>query len=804
MPIQPLGTAQATRKDPTRVLEEIKRLALEQLGGLPGSLYPAVERALEAAANSNMDPRASQVLYQNQAALWVLKQHHAAHVMRFRQNVGSGFDSFRPQGGRARRELPLGLVDEGQLDLHLAGQTLVQVFEKIHAEPLEAMAGRLKVLSAVLGLEPPENPVGPERLVSSFVDTLSGEQVPEALRGQLFRQYEQELAKVLGNLYEQVNTLLASSGYGTAVPGTQAPAPRPEVPPVSHHELVEPRFPSAPADATGPAGPGWSGADAAGGHGPAGGAGVGPGASGAVAPGHGNAAGDQRGASAAGAPGGGDAAAPQQPGFDSAPGASAPTPAELVELRNMLHAWREGVLRGAAGPMPAPGQVPQPVSAVRREMRVDEVVSVASLLQAEPSDVFARALAGSGRLAGVIREQLSDGSRRLGLDPEGIRFSLDEEDAIDLVALLFDSLFQSHQLQDRARRLYARLVLPIVKVALTDQDMFVRPAHPARRLIDAITEACAGNRGETSQERELLDRAAAVSQRVVAEYNEDLAIFETAHAELDALLQQQRRRIELQAERAAKATYGRERLNLARDQADTMLATRLAAPPLSHAVADFLMTSWRHHLVQVLLREGADSPRLTEAKALGDAIVAADRVAAEARGGELARRLLALEPAIVACLASSGLDHTAAEHGLAVLVKGLVYPDAPRKLYEAPTSDTSDEEEDEKGLWLAGGTDTLRFDPAVADRMRDLEVGEWLQLTDLDGETSAVKVAWASPLTSRRLLVNRRGVRVLVASAEELAVLSAAGRLQLGCEPTPFEQAMQHVRGQLDRAVGHH
>src|SRR5690606_34273851 len=145
---------------------------------------------------------------------------------------------------------------------------------------------------------------------------------------------------------------------------------------------------------------------------------------------------------------------------------------------------------------------------------------------------------------------------------------------------------------------------------------------------------------------------------------------------------------------------------------------------------------------------------------------------AEARGGELARRLLALEPAIVACLASSGLDHTAAEHGLAVLVKGLVYPDAPRKLYEAPTSDTSDEEEDEKGLWLAGGTDTLRFDPAVADRMRDLEVGEWLQLTDLDGETSAVKVAWASPLTSRRLLVNRRGVRVLVASAEELAVLS--------------------------------
>src|SRR5690606_8335125 len=143
----------------------------------------------------------------------------------------------------------------------------------------------------------------------------------------------------------------------------------------------------------------------------------------------------------------------REPGVDTVPAPAAPTPAELVELRSMLHAWREGVLRGTAGPMHAPGQPAQPAATTRREMRVDEVVSVASLLQAEPSDVFARALAGSGRLAGVIREQLSDGSRRLGLDPEGIRFSLDEEDAIDLVALLFDSLFQSHQLQDRARRL---------------------------------------------------------------------------------------------------------------------------------------------------------------------------------------------------------------------------------------------------------------------------------------------------------------------------------------------------------------
>ncbi len=731
-----------------RVLEEVKRLALELLGGLPATLYPDIEEALKTAVHDDDGRDAPQLLYQNQAALWVLRQHQSAHVMRYRQNVGQGFDEFRALRIRNRGELPLGLIDESQIDFHLAGQNLAESLGHRFKAMLEQLRGRLQVVTTVLGLPPIPNPVGPTRLADAFVETFTDEQIPAALRALLFGHYERELGKVLGEFYAQVNELLARSGFGGSV--EQPPAA-----PTMRRPIPSPA-PTGPTDSPY--------ADTYG-HG------------GGPVPGQ------------AGVAGG------QSAGWNP----DAPTSAELGELRQMLHAWRDGRMAPTTPATGAPVQ--QPGS--RRELRVDEVVSVASLLQGEPSDVFARALAGSGRLATAIRDQLNDGSRRLGLDPEHIRFSGDEEDAIDLVALLFDSLFQSHHLQDRARRLYARLVLPFVKVALTDQSLFVQPAHPARRLLDAITEACAGNKGETPQERELLDRAAAASQRVVAEYNEDLAIFETAHAELDALLQQQRRRIELQAERAAKATFGRERLSNAREQADSVLARRLAAPPLSRGVAEFLTGSWRHHLVQVLLREGGESERYREAIALGDALVDADRIASEGRGRDLATRLLALQPAIIACLGSSGLDHSAAEHGLAVLVKGLIYPHAPRDLHDAPPA-TPDDDDAERGLWVAGGTDTLRFDPAMAERMRALEPGEWLQMTDIHGESVDAKVAWVSPLTARRLLVNRRGLRVLVASAEELASLHAAGRLQLGCEPTAFEQAMRQVRQQLDRAVGQH
>ena len=472
---------------------------------------------------------------------------------------------------------------------------------------------------------------------------------------------------------------------------------------------------------------------------------------------------------------------------------------ELAGLRAQLHAWRNDALHGE---VVSQHGMPQRCMTPRRELRVQEVVSIASLLQTESPEVYARALATSGRLAEAIRDHLTEGARRLGLSPDQTRFGVDEEDAIDLVAMLFEALFRNHSLQDRARRLYARLVLPYVKVALHDDAMFVHPGHPARRMLDAITEACDGNDAATAQDRELLERVAAVSQRIAAEFNQDLAVFELAHAELEDLLQQQRRRVELQADRAAKATYGRERLVDARAQADHVVQRRLAAPPLTQAVADFLITPWRHHLVHTLLRDGAHSARHADATRLGDDLVEADRLAETGRGRELADCLIALEPAVVQCLATSGLDDTAARHGMAWLVSALANPATPRQLH-VPASRSADESDDDGArLRLAGGTDTVPHDPDVAALIRRLQPGEWLRMVDPQDEATAVKVAWISPLTSRLLLVNRRGLRVLAASAEELAGLVGAGRLTVGAENTPFAEAMRQLRHRLDQAVG--
>ena len=76
---------------------------------------------------------------------------------------------------------------------------------------------------------------------------------------------------------------------------------------------------------------------------------------------------------------------------------------------------------------------------------------------------------------------------------------------------------------------------------------------------------------------------------------------------------------------------------------------------------------------------------------------------------------------------------------------------------------------------------------SVTHGIRTIEHGNLLD------EETAARIAWVSPLTGRFLVVNRRGVRRMVVSPEELAALVAAGRVELRSSDAPFDEAMRHV-----------
>jgi hypothetical protein len=105
-------------------------------------------------------------------------------------------------------------------------------------------------------------------------------------------------------------------------------------------------------------------------------------------------------------------------------------------------------------------------------------------------------------------------------------------------------------------------------------------------------------------------------------------------------------------------------------------------------------------------------------------------------------------------------------------------------------------------LEVVGGKAALEVNPEDVEQLRALKVGTWIHIAGEDGKHHPVKLSWVSPISSRLMFVNRRGVRVLVASVEELAAMKQEGNLLLREQDNVFDQVLHRVMGKLRNDMG--
>lgn len=797
--IDPLAapTRHRAGSEAVRVYEAFKRHALTEMAGVLSGFWGSIEEQVRLAALAGHDYSANQ---DDRVAITALHQRALELATRYRDAIEREFARWLDPKPPAPLEKSLSLMSEDELEIHLAGQQTIELLDHQFLHPLEMMDERLQSLANALGAHGKRaNPMRPEAAVAAFTGLFEHDDLSPGLRTMVFRLHEKRLPHALGTIYERTNAALEAAGFGGMGAGTKQPR--------YTGRMVQ--APSASAGGQANAGGGglWVpdggvvehmpafAQSAAGGQPGQGTAGSMPvqmmpaGASGIAGPVPAQPVGASIASQVAAA---GGMTSPQASDYAG----RAPRYRDVV--REQLRTWRT---RQAEASELAARQAAEHAAAdaANHVLGTEDLLNVARMLQGDDPTPFVRALSGESgyALAGALREEILDGIRQLGFDPEDTALSNDEQDAIDLVGILFQSLVEANELMQRARAMYGKLVVPYLKVALTDDSMFNRRSHPARRLLDALTEACDGNAGDTPQDRETLDRAEQAVDRVVAEYDDDQAIFELAASELRDQLDQQRKRSELAEKRTAEAIHGRERLQHARRAAEGLVASRVADRPLTEAIANFLDGQWRHYLTQTWLRDGADSARHHAAIALGDAMVQVDTDAAHARGAVVADQLLALQAPLVDCYSSCGFDAGSARDSMARIIAALGLPDTARKAHvpraDEGGADALDDEQKPPILRVVGGHDALEFDPAIAARMRRLRPGQGLRLVDEDGRETAARVAWISPLTSRLLIVNRRGARKMVVSPEELAALVGNGQAIVRSVDAPFDEAMKQL-----------
>jgi hypothetical protein len=628
---------------------------------------------------------------------------------------------------------------------------------------LQRLDRRLGWIAGNLVLDNDHNPIGPEHIGVAIHEAFATCELSLEVRLVVIKLCERDLVPGIGRIYEALDQRLVQSGVMPEMPATRSPARPAQRAPETEREMAREMEREAMAEEDEASAPAWA------------------------------ARFTHR---MAGMKGGMQASMAHNNFGDGPPGYAGGAQGVLLEA--LHHLLQES--RGSR-------EVHEPSHASsggdNRPLSQREMLSVLSLLQSTPSATLRAAIGDTGEsLAQRLKSEVLSGATQLGVDPSTARLAPVDEDAIDLVGMLFDVMLDERDLEGRPRELIGRLVVPFVKVALLDRRMFVQKTHPARRLLNVLAEACEGNNGESAAERTLMTKVEEVVDRLTAEFNENLAIFLTLEEEFRDFLGQHKRRIEIAERRAAEIQSGQERLESARVRMAQELSSRLDGRHVPQAIDDFMRQPWAHHVTMTVLREGEDGDGLRDALALADGLM---EELTEAQRQIIGKPWLqSWRPSLQKVFASVGMNPDAASSAVDALHDTLQAvaasrPDLERQLPELPqVALPKVAEDDSVSIQLVGGTDTLDFDSTDADHFRSLAIGTWLDFVDKDNKVQAGKLSWVSPISSRLLFVNRRGVRFCVASPEELAMMVRMGRLRTHEEEDAFDSAMQGVIERLD------
>lgn len=135
----------------------------------------------------------------------------------------------------------------------------------------------------------------------------------------------------------------------------------------------------------------------------------------------------------------------------------------------------------------------------------------------------------------------------------GLLPQLDQADdaTLYIVAMLFDYLLDDKHLPVTLRLHIARLQIPLLKIAFIDRDFFIKKSHPARRLLNLITQAGIESVGNAIFQEALADLVDHVVQRISNEFEEDVGLLVRLQTQLEQDIAAVRREIASRSGRTA-------------------------------------------------------------------------------------------------------------------------------------------------------------------------------------------------------------------------------------------------------------
>jgi hypothetical protein len=385
---------------------------------------------------------------------------------------------------------------------------------------------------------------------------------------------------------------------------------------------------------------------------------------------------------------------PQQaPGAPGASGAAAmPGTAPATDMAGVsaqdLFAVLQRLATGNAMPLAQPGAFAAPVGAVGAVGAVGVVGPVGNV--GPPESGSTPVLKGTELLSSLTRIQIGDLSALDGgpllvsagapgttnvlhqLKGTSVGAGMDQVDllTLDIIAMLFDQLFDDPNVPDGVKALIGRLQIPMLKVAIADKSFFSTKSHPARRLLDTVGEIALRLPADFGASSPLFTRLQDILQLLIDGFQDDVEVFTQAREQLHALLAEEDHRIEVETRFEAKRVEEMENLALARSVAQEAVKSRVRAHNLPGPVSEFLAQQWLKLLLLIHVKEGKEGRAWSSALAVMDQLIWSVEPKATI---EDQRRLGAMIPQLIryltAGMKSAGIDESVRDSFLGHLMK---------------------------------------------------------------------------------------------------------------------------------------
>lgn len=219
------------------------------------------------------------------------------------------------------------------------------------------------------------------------------------------------------------------------------------------------------------------------------------------------------------------------------------------------------------------------------------------------------------QLVGAVRERSVELKKTASTDSE--------KAIIEVVALMFQSILSEDRIPPAVRVWFARLQVPVLRVALAEPEFFSNLNHPARQLIDRMG-SCVLGFDASSIDGSALEAEIRRVVQVIEQYPETgRRVFQLVHDEFEKFLAKFLTQKQSTARVATVAQQVEQKETLA-IQYTIELRTMLKDMPVRDEIREFLFKVWAEVLAVSAVRDGAhDAATLALKRAAADLVWAA-------------------------------------------------------------------------------------------------------------------------------------------------------------------------------------